>query len=494
MRLLAFLVAERPLRLDRNTAQPALRCVLALIAAVGLLWLAAGCKQRVQVSKHNVLLIVADSLRWDMLGCYGGDARTRNIDWLAQNGVAFTRAYSVGIQTQPAAVGLFTGDHPGVYSVDPGRPGARPTLHLGRGQGSLLQRLRGSRMQLDALAETPLARLGGGGAPLRQHSPAMTLPGPRKARVLANFTDESSANRVRELGRLRPSFLHALDLLGQQQPTRAFLFSYWMTSPHSGINPMVMAALDSDQLKAAAWPHRRLGPRDGSLFTAAETAYRRRLYRAEVENLDARVGALLTVLQGRGLLKTTLIVFTAGRGVLLGEHGKWGRGGDTCYDELIRVPLIIAGPGVKLRGVEASNLVSTADLLPTLADIARVRRRGVVTHGESFAGLLGSLSARQRTVFSGARGGLLDTAVKGRYLLQGDPVGGHHRLYDLVADASQIHDVAWVFPSVVKTMLAELNQANKEARRRQQINLKRLPRGLDRGRYRKTLRALGYVE
>jgi len=44
--------------------------------------------------KPNILLIMADDMGWSDVGCYGGEVRTPNIDWLAANGVRFTQAYN----------------------------------------------------------------------------------------------------------------------------------------------------------------------------------------------------------------------------------------------------------------------------------------------------------------------------------------------------------------------------------------------------------------
>ena len=63
----------------------------------------------------NIILIVSDALRADVLSCYGGEARTPNIDWLANNGVLFEKAYSTAPMTMPSCVSLFTGEYPDIY-------------------------------------------------------------------------------------------------------------------------------------------------------------------------------------------------------------------------------------------------------------------------------------------------------------------------------------------------------------------------------------------
>lgn len=66
-------------------------------------------------------------------------------------------------------------------------------------------------------------------------------------------------------------------------------------------------------------------------------------------------------------LETTVLIVTSDQGYHLGEHGEVGK--QTLYEEVVRVPLVIAGPGF---GVGMSNrIVSTIDIAPTLAELAR---------------------------------------------------------------------------------------------------------------------------
>ena len=57
-------------------------------------------------TKFNVIMIVPDALRVDALNCYGGDAKTPNIDWLATNGVLFKNAYSTSPRTFSSAASM----------------------------------------------------------------------------------------------------------------------------------------------------------------------------------------------------------------------------------------------------------------------------------------------------------------------------------------------------------------------------------------------------
>ena len=65
------------------------------------------------MSKPNLLLIMCDQLRADVLGCYGNDyVKTPNIDRLAEKGVTFNRAYSTTPVCIPARHATISGKNP----------------------------------------------------------------------------------------------------------------------------------------------------------------------------------------------------------------------------------------------------------------------------------------------------------------------------------------------------------------------------------------------
>jgi choline-sulfatase len=98
-----------------------------------------------------------------------------------------------------------------------------------------------------------------------------------------------------------------------------------------------------------------------------------RAYDGEVAYADAQVGRVVAALQTKGLLSTSVLAVTGDHGEGLGDHGEQSHG-MLAYDSTLRVPLIIAGPGVAPRIVD--HPVSLVDLAPSLLAIARVRPGG----------------------------------------------------------------------------------------------------------------------
>jgi N-acetylglucosamine-6-sulfatase len=124
-------------------------------------------------------------------------------------------------------------------------------------------------------------------------------------------------------------------------------------------------AFDRANVKPPKW----LGPR--APLTAGQIASLDALYRKRLQSIQAvddLVGRLQSTLRGRGLLDNTYIVFSSDNGFHMGDH-RLLQGKMTAFDTDIRVPLIVAGPGVP-HGAANGRLVQNTDLHPTFAQLA----------------------------------------------------------------------------------------------------------------------------
>ncbi|HOP11984.1 MAG TPA: sulfatase-like hydrolase/transferase [Oscillospiraceae bacterium] len=89
-------------------------------------------------------------------------------------------------------------------------------------------------------------------------------------------------------------------------------------------------------------------------------------YYAMISHIDDRVGRLLDLLEQRGLLENTIIVYSGDNGLAIGQHGLFGK--QSVYDHSVRVPLILAGPGIP-AGQKSDALCYLSDCFPTLCDL-----------------------------------------------------------------------------------------------------------------------------
>jgi len=90
---------------------------------------------------------------------------------------------------------------------------------------------------------------------------------------------------------------------------------------------------------------------------------------AMLEHLDIQVGRLLEELEASGEIHNTLIIFMSDHGEMLGDHGIYWKG-PYFYQELVKVPLIVAWPGMIASGIRSEALVELVDLAPTLLEAA----------------------------------------------------------------------------------------------------------------------------
>ena len=128
--------------------------------------------------------------------------------------------------------------------------------------------------------------------------------------------------------------------------------------------------------------------RDNPPLGPDQIAYMEELRKKRLRSMlavDDMVGDLFDALRESGELESTYVFFTSDNGFHLGQHrlgaGKW-----TAYEEDIRVPLVVRGPGVP-EGERLPHMVLNNDLAPTFADLAGVEVPGFVD-GRSLAPLL----------------------------------------------------------------------------------------------------------
>ena len=93
-------------------------------------------------------------------------------------------------------------------------------------------------------------------------------------------------------------------------------------------------------------------------------------YAAMVEQVDEGLGAIVEVLQQRKQLDNTIIIFTSDNGGGLTPNGPLRGGKATLYEGGLRVPFVVAGPGVQ-SGVQCDLPIAQWDLLPTIHELSK---------------------------------------------------------------------------------------------------------------------------
>lgn len=123
----------------------------------------------------------------------------------------------------------------------------------------------------------------------------------------------------------------------------------------------------------------------------------RREFYALISYTDAQVGRILDALERSGKASNTYVIFTADHGLTVGEHGLMGK--QNLYDCSVRMPLLVAGPGIK-AGERIDSLVYLQCLYATTCDLAGIPVPSTVDF-KSLAPLLrGERSVPYEKVFS----------------------------------------------------------------------------------------------
>jgi arylsulfatase A-like enzyme/Flp pilus assembly protein TadD len=297
--------------------------VVALVAAgVALM------RSRRVPPRPNVLLITIDTLRADHLGCYGdAGAATPVLDALAARGVRFATAIAQAPLTAPSHASILTG--------------RTPLAHGLRDNGAFV---------LPEKVPTLAA--------------AFQAAGYRTAAFVSGFPLDRRFGLARGFDSYDDRFQHGDD------PHRAA----YVERPADQTTRAVLQWLGNHSSATdARWflwvhyfdPHAPYAP-------PPEIAARfpGRLYDGEVAFVDSQIGALLRSLEATGAMARTLVLATADHGESLGEHGELTHG-VFVYDATLKVPLILAGPGVS-AGLVSATVARSIDIAPTLADLASV--------------------------------------------------------------------------------------------------------------------------
>ena len=112
-------------------------------------------------------------------------------------------------------------------------------------------------------------------------------------------------------------------------------------------------------------------------------------YRAAVTFADAQVGRVLDALDASGKADQTIVVLYSDHGFHLGEKDRWAK--RSIWDDGVRVPIIVAGPGIK-PGRVCTKPVELLDIYPTLLDLTGAKA-DASHEGQSLAPLLKDVDA-----------------------------------------------------------------------------------------------------
>lgn len=443
------------------------------------------------MTRPNVLFILTDDQRFDTISGLGNPAiDTPNFDRLLHRGTAFTRACIMGGSHRAVCMPSRAMVHTGrtLYHLD--RQGQSiPVDHTMLGEHLRSHGYHswgcgkwhnGKESFNRSFADGEEIYLGGmcdhWNVPAYHYDPtgayAGTLPicvDPMTSKQV-NWRDADHVVAGKHSSELLADCgVRFLETYDHDEP----FFAYVATlAPH---DPRVMPQdwldrydLDAVHLPASFMPEHpfdngELGVRDEKLAgfprTEAEIREHVRDYYAMISHLDHEIGRVLDALDASGKAEDTIVVLAGDNGLAVGRHGLMGK--QNMYEHSIRVPLVMAGPGIP-RGEVRDALCYLIDVYPTLCDLLDLPTPASV-EGRSLARVLVDAKAQPpRTVLHFAYRGVQRAVTNGRHKLIRYHVKDESRiqLFDLQSDPEELHDL-----SKEPEMAALIDDLQEELRR-----------------------------
>ena len=163
----------------------------------------------------------------------------------------------------------------------------------------------------------------------------------------------------------------------------------------------------------------------------------RRQYSACISVVDDRVGALMQVLEDRGLNEDTVVIFTSDHGEMVGDHGLFRK--RIMYEQAIHVPLLMAGPCVP-GGQRRSALVELMDINPTICQMAGLPELGNRIDARSFAAVVGGRATEHREAVCSLLWPYMSCLRTDQHKLV-RTTNDRFELYDLEADPQELNNL-----------------------------------------------------
>jgi arylsulfatase A-like enzyme len=419
---------------------------LALLVVGSALWTGAGATPAGAAARPNVLVLLTDDQRADTLSAAGNrPVRTPNLDRLCRQGMVFTQAHIMGAMQGAVCV-------PSRAMFLSGRSLFRVPDNL-RGVGTWPQQLGAAGYQTFITgkwhnqAPALAASFGAGEAvflggmtdqfqvPVQDLAPGGGLVNRRTNTVFsATLFADAAVRFLRGLTNASPFCLYV-----------AFTTPHDPRTAPPGFHAQYEARrmpLPPNFLPEHPFDNGELRVRDEQLLPWPRTpeAVRGEMagYYAGITATDTEIGRILAALDATGRRSNTLIVFAGDNGLALGSHGLLGK--QNLYEHSMRVPLVVAGPGVK-AGRRSDVLCYLLDLAPTICELAGVPVPAG-SDGISLVPVLRGGRVRGRdTLFSAYRE--VQRAVRGdRWKLIEYPRLGRTQLFDLKRDPYELRDLA----------------------------------------------------
>ncbi len=413
----------------------------------------------------NLIVIMLDSFRQDHIGVYHQGSpvfeavppcRTPNLDEFAESAVVFENAYPEALPTMPVRCALMTGQRTlPCHSWQP----------LLAEQISVAQILSREGYVSGMISDTYHYRAPGMNFHRsfssyqwvrgQEYDPHVSSPSRRDVSGYVNdHFDEAWRKRIGQFLQNTDDFTSpgqwfpakvtdaALAWLEANRAHKRILC--WIDSfdPHEPWDPPP----EFDRYTDAGYRGPRLIMPKGGLAsdwaTAEQIPYIQGLYAGEAAFVDHCLGRLFDGLERLGYYEDSIVLVVADHGHPLCDHGKFLKGPDRMYSELLKVPFIIRLPEAQYAGRRTGALVQFHDVLPTVLELMGFGNSTEAMHGRSFVPVLrGETDEHRGAIITGYHAGI-DRAIRDRRFSYVErPMEQPDELYDLVEDPRETRNL-----------------------------------------------------
>ena len=383
---------------------------------------------------RNLLLITIDCLRAGHVGVYGyGRPTTPNIDALAAGGVRFTNAFANAPMTLPSIPQLFTST---VFPTKDVETLLEPVAQAGLPSAAVVNN-----------AWIPLWLSQG------KHAEP---PGTFDVMMSGDLDAKAITDR-------------ALEWLERRRDERFVLFLHYLDThtPYSPPKEYIARFADAAYAGKVGDTYAHVEGAEASAYDAADRKKIIALYDAGLRYVDAQIGRIVAALAERGQLDDTAIVITADHGEEFWDHGEFFHG-QSLYDELLHVPLIVHVPGIVPAGTVVERPVRMIDLAPSLLEWAGLPRPATF-EGRPLSQILAAANDPGDALIATATQAQFPTRyairVGGLKLIESLDTG-NRELFDVTNDPDEKRNLAAERPDDLAKLEARLAEARAPLRRR----------------------------
>ncbi|MCX7012165.1 MAG: sulfatase-like hydrolase/transferase [Candidatus Sumerlaeota bacterium] len=411
--------------------------------------------------KPNIIFVECDSMDGRAMRCMGHPAAyTPNFDRLATRGALFRNTYTNSPQCCPSRSSMWSGKQLHKCEGWNNHKGLEPNDRTF--QNDLEE--NGYRFQTFGKLDY---RSGGHGGfvGLEAWTRSADIPLPTKARPKGVVTEKETPKGAGD----RKKVEQCINWLKTEWPkSDAPFFLYCgLGTPHppfetakqwyDKIDPAKVAIPPYEEKLHPVMEYMSISKDTYGQFTEDEIRQIRRVYFGMIADLDDMIGGFMDAVEQMGLADNTYFIFTSDHGEMNMEHRLDYKNAE--YEGSARVPLIIAGPGVK-PGTAVEALVSLVDISPTLIDMAGCKQPAGLDGHSLVPEMHGETSGRPDWVLSQYHSNMSNTGIfmfrRGdwKYIAYG---GGYApQLFNLKDDPDEMRNLASEKPDIVKEMDAAL--------------------------------------